>query len=83
MKLLLRLFVTAVALWVTVRLVSGIEYEGHPAGLLAVALVFGVVNAVHEVGGAADAGGEDAECFDLAVAAREQRPLTSYSRVTS
>ncbi|MBI4540283.1 MAG: phage holin family protein [Gemmatimonadetes bacterium] len=46
MRLLLRLLVAALALWVAVQLVPGIDYDGHWAGLLGVALVFGVVNAV-------------------------------------
>jgi putative membrane protein len=46
MRFLIRLLVTAAALWVAVRFVPGIEYRGHWAGLLAVALVFGLVNAI-------------------------------------
>jgi putative membrane protein len=46
MKFLLRLAATAVALWVAVLLVPGIEYAGPWWHLLLVALVFGVVNAV-------------------------------------
>ncbi len=46
MRFLLRLLVTAAALWVTVAVVPGIRYEGGVLGLLAVALVFGAVNAV-------------------------------------
>jgi putative membrane protein len=46
MRFLIRLIVIAAALWVAVRFVPGIEYAGHWSGLLAVALVFGVVNAV-------------------------------------
>ena len=45
MKLIARLFVTAAALFAATRLVDGISYSGPPAGLLAVALVFGIVNA--------------------------------------
>lgn len=45
MKFLLRLLVTAAALWAAVSLVPGIHYEGHWLGLLGVALVFGAVNA--------------------------------------
>ena len=45
MRFLLRLIVTAAALWVTVRFVPGIEYRGNWLGLVIVALVFGVVNA--------------------------------------
>jgi putative membrane protein len=46
MRFLVRLLVTAAALWVAVRLLDGITYEGTWTGLLAVALVFGVVNAI-------------------------------------
>jgi putative membrane protein len=46
MRFLIRLLVTAFALWVAVRLVPGIEYQGEPWGLLVVALVFGLVNAI-------------------------------------
>lgn len=46
MRFLVRLLVTAAALWAAVVLVPGIEHRGHWAGLLAVALVFGLVNAV-------------------------------------
>jgi putative membrane protein len=46
MELVLRLLLNAAALWVAVRVVSGITYQGGVLGFLAVALVFGVVNAV-------------------------------------
>lgn len=46
MRFLIRLLATAAALWVAVALVPGISYEGGVLGLLGVALVFGVVNAV-------------------------------------
>ena len=46
MRFLIRLLVTAAALWVAVRYVPGIEYTGEWPGLLAVALVFGLVNAI-------------------------------------
>ncbi|MEJ2216308.1 MAG: phage holin family protein [Gemmatimonadota bacterium] len=46
MRFLIRLLVTAAALWVAVRLVPGIQYEGSWLGMLGVALVFGVVNAL-------------------------------------
>jgi putative membrane protein len=46
MRFLLHLLVTAVAFWVATRLVSGISYQGPLPGLLLVALLFGVVNAV-------------------------------------
>ncbi len=46
MRFLLRLVINAAALWVAVAIVPGIEYYGHGPGLLGVALVFGIVNAV-------------------------------------
>jgi putative membrane protein len=46
MRFLIRLLVTAAALWVAVRLVPGIWYEGSWLGMLGVALLFGVVNAL-------------------------------------
>jgi putative membrane protein len=42
----IRLVVTALALWVAVRLVPGISFTGTPLALLGVALVFGATNAV-------------------------------------
>lgn len=45
-RFLIRLLVTAAALWAAVELVPGIAYQGDWVGLLGVALVFGVVNAV-------------------------------------
>jgi putative membrane protein len=52
MEFILRLLLNAVALWVAIRLVSGITYDGGfesvggVLGFLGVALVFGIVNAV-------------------------------------
>lgn len=46
MKLIIRLLITAAALWVAVQIIPGITYVGGPLGLILVALVFGVVNAV-------------------------------------
>ncbi len=46
MKLIVRLLITAAALWVAVRLIPGISYAGDPLGLVLVALVFGALNAV-------------------------------------
>jgi putative membrane protein len=46
MQFILRLLVTAAALWVAVSLVPGITYAGPWHHLLLVALVFGVVNAI-------------------------------------
>jgi putative membrane protein len=46
MRFLLHLVVTAVAFWVATRLVDGLSYSGTLPGLLLVALLFGVINAV-------------------------------------
>ncbi len=47
MKILLRLLVTALSLWVATKFVPGISFAGENyAALLGVALVFGVVNLV-------------------------------------
>lgn len=46
MHFLLRLLATATALWVAVLIVPGITYTGGVLGLLVVALVFGLVNAI-------------------------------------
>lgn len=46
MRFLLRLVVTAAALWVAVRFVPGIHWSGGLVGLLGVAAVFGVLNAL-------------------------------------
>ena len=44
MKFLMRILITAVALWAATRLVSGITYHGSWLGLAGVALVFGILN---------------------------------------
>src|ERR1700724_1380298 len=46
MSFLIRLFVNAAALWVATRIVPGVTYSGDVLPFLAVALVFGIVNAV-------------------------------------
>lgn len=46
MRFLVRLAVTAAALWVAVRIVPGIGYQGEWLPFFGVALVFGLVNAV-------------------------------------
>jgi putative membrane protein len=46
MLFLVRLLITAAAVWVATRLVPGITYSGSWPGLLGVALVFGIVNAI-------------------------------------
>lgn len=46
MRFLVRLVITAIALWVAIEVVPGISYTGAPMALLLVAVVFGLVNAV-------------------------------------
>jgi putative membrane protein len=46
MRLLVRLLISATALWVAVLLIPGITYEGGLLPFLAVALVFGILNAI-------------------------------------
>lgn len=46
MKPVLRLLVTAASLWVAVRVVPGLSFEGGALAFLGVAAVFAVVNAV-------------------------------------
>src|SRR5829696_9732436 len=46
MHFITRLLVNAAALWVAIRYVPGISFEGNWPLLFAVALVFGVLNAV-------------------------------------
>lgn len=46
MRFVLRLIITAVALWVAVSFIPGLQYQGGPIGLLVVALVFGIINAL-------------------------------------
>jgi len=43
---ILRLLVNAAALWVATRIVDGVVFTGDTVTLLAVALVFGIVNAI-------------------------------------
>lgn len=45
-KLVIRLFINAAALWVAARFVDGVELTDAFLGVLLVALVFGVVNAL-------------------------------------
>jgi putative membrane protein len=45
MSFLIRLLVSAAALWVATRIVPGVTYSGEALTFLAVALVFGIVNA--------------------------------------
>jgi putative membrane protein len=46
MRFLVRLIITAIALWAAVALVSGITFDGSWISLLVVALIFGLVNAI-------------------------------------
>ncbi len=46
MRFLVRLAVTAASLWVAVRLVPGIAYQGEWLPFVGVALLFGAVNAI-------------------------------------
>ena len=46
MSFLVRLLINAAALWVAVQLVPGVTFTGRPLHLVAVALVFGVLNAI-------------------------------------
>lgn len=46
MNLLLRLLINAVALWGAASFIDGIRYTGSATGLLWLALLFGVVNAL-------------------------------------
>ena len=46
MRFLLHLVVTAFAFWVACRVVDGLSYTGSLPGLLLVALLFGLINAL-------------------------------------
>jgi putative membrane protein len=46
MQFIIRLLATAAALWVAVEIVPGLTYTGDWVGLLGVAVVFGLVNAI-------------------------------------
>ena len=45
MNIIIRLLVNAVALWCAARFIDGISYAGSWQGLVALSLVFGIVNA--------------------------------------
>ena len=45
MNFVIRLVVNAAALWLAARFITGISYTGGWAGLVGVALVFGLINA--------------------------------------
>lgn len=46
MRFIARLLINAAALWVATRIVPGVTYTGGWVTMLAVALVFGIVNAI-------------------------------------
>lgn len=46
MRFVIRLLISAAALWAATQIVSGVHYQGDWITLFAVALVFGVVNAL-------------------------------------
>ena len=46
MNFIVRLLINAAALYLATRFVDGVSYDGPPAFLLVVALVFGVVNTI-------------------------------------
>jgi putative membrane protein len=46
MRFVVRLLISAFALWVAVQIVPGVSYQGEWAKLLLVALVFGLLNAL-------------------------------------
>lgn len=46
MSLLIRILITAAAVWVAVQLVGGLEFTGSFVALLGIAAIFGLVNAV-------------------------------------
>lgn len=46
MKLLLRLAINMAAIWVTTRVLPGLEFQGNLGNLILVALIFGLVNAL-------------------------------------
>ena len=45
MKLILRIIINAIAIWLTSMILSGFEFSGSPLNLLIVAVIFGLVNA--------------------------------------
>jgi len=46
LRILVRWGINAIAIWVAIELVPGIEHTGSPASLILIALVFGLVNAL-------------------------------------
>jgi putative membrane protein len=45
MKLILRIIINAVAIWVTTLIISGLNFSGDVLSLIVVAVIFGLVNA--------------------------------------
>ncbi|MCB8946015.1 MAG: phage holin family protein [Ardenticatenaceae bacterium] len=46
MKLIVRLVINALALWIAIELIPGFNFEGSNVSLLIIALIFGLVNAM-------------------------------------
>ena len=46
MKLILRILINAVAIWVTSMLLSGLDFSGNALNLILVAVLFGLINAI-------------------------------------
>lgn len=46
MKLIIRLIINAIALWAAAQLVNGIQLTDQIGGILIVAFIFGVINAI-------------------------------------
>ena len=46
MKLIVRLVINALALWIAITLIPGFNFEGSNVSLLIIALLFGLVNAL-------------------------------------
>jgi putative membrane protein len=46
MRLILKLLITAGAVWIAVRLLDGLDYSGGWLGLLVIAVILAVVNAL-------------------------------------
>lgn len=46
MKLLVRLIINALALWIAIELIPGLKFEGSNVSLIIIALIFGLVNAL-------------------------------------
>ncbi len=46
MKLILRIIINAIAIWVTSLVLSGFSFEGNILSLIVVGIIFGLVNAI-------------------------------------